>query len=144
MPRSDRPRAAPRVDEPRGQARTYVEPLPRTWWLRKRSYLLFMVRELTSVFVFGYAIFLAVLVARAGDAAAFGRTVEAMQSTWSVALHLVVLAMALFHTITWIGLVPKVLVLWRGDERVSPALIAGAHYAAWVVLSGAVAWVVLR
>jgi fumarate reductase subunit C len=91
-----------------------------------------------------YAIFLAVLVARAGDAAAFGRTVEAMQSTWSVALHLVVLAMALFHTITWIGLVPKVLVLWRGEDRVSPALIAGAHYAAWAVLSGIVAWVVLR
>ena len=54
------------------------------------------------------------------------------------------ISMVLFHSITWIALVPKVLVIWRGDERVNPRLIAGAHYAAWLVVSGIVAWVVLR
>jgi fumarate reductase subunit C len=61
-----------------------------------------------------------------------------------VALHLVGLAMVLFHTITWINLTPKVLVLWRGEERVSPALIAASNYLAWLVVSGVVAWVALR
>jgi fumarate reductase subunit C len=52
--------------------------------------------------------------------------------------------MVLFHTITWISLTPKVLVLWRGDERVDPTLIAASNYLAWLVVSGVVAWVALR
>jgi fumarate reductase subunit C len=122
----------------------YVRPLPKSWWLRKPTYFAFMVRELTSVFVAGYAVFLLVLVRWAADLEAFGRFFRALRSPWSVALHLVGLAMVLFHTITWINLTPKVLVLWRGEERVSPALIAASNYLAWLVVSGVVAWVALR
>ena len=113
----------------------YVRRMPRTWWLRKRSYTLFMVRELTSVFVLGYAIFLLVLVARAGDEGSFERLYQGLQSPWSVVLHLVALALVLFHSVTWIGLTPKVLVLWRGEDRVSPRLIAAVNYLAWLVVS---------
>jgi fumarate reductase subunit C len=122
----------------------YLRPLPKSWWLRKPTYFAFMVRELTSVFVAGYAAFLLVLVGWAADLEAFGRFIRALRSPWSVALHLVGLAMVLFHTITWINLTPKVLVLWRGEERVSPALIAASNYLAWLVVSGVVAWVALR
>ncbi|MGH8936780.1 MAG: fumarate reductase subunit C [Acidimicrobiia bacterium] len=122
----------------------YLRPLSKSWWLRKPIYFAFMMRELTSVFVAGYAVFLLVLVGWAADAGSFGRFFQALRSPWSVALHLVVLAMALFHTITWINLTPKVLVLWRGEEQVSPALIAASNYLAWLVVSGLVAWVALR
>lgn len=122
----------------------YLRPLPKSWWLRKPTYFAFMVRELTSVFVAGYAVFLLVLVGWAADLEAFGRFFLALRSPWSVALHLVGLAMVLFHTITWINLTPKVLVLWRGEERVSPAMIAASNYLAWLVVSGVVAWVALR
>lgn len=125
-------------------AKEYVRPLPSSWWLRKPTYFLFMVRELTSLFVFGYAVFLLVLVARAGDPASFERLYGGLQSLWSIVLHLVALVMVLFHAITWIGLTPKVLVLWRGEERVSPRLIAGVNYIAWLVVSVVVAWVVLK
>jgi fumarate reductase subunit C len=121
----------------------YTRALPRDWWLHKRTYFLFMVRELTSVFVFGYAVFLLVLVAVAGDAAAFERLVQWLQSPWSIALHAIALGMVLFHSITWIGLTPKVLVLWRGEERVSPRLIAAVNYIAWLAVSAVVAWVVV-
>lgn len=124
--------------------REYRRPLPRSWWLRKPTYFLFMVRELTSVFVLGYAVFLAVLVARAGDPASFQRLFDGLASPWSIGLHLIALLMVLFHTITWISLTPKVLVLWRGDERVHPTLIAASNYLAWLVVSGVVAWVALR
>jgi fumarate reductase subunit C len=50
-------------------------------------------------------------------------------------LHGIVLVMVLYHTVTWLNLTPKVLVLWRGEERVSPMLITAAHYAGWLVLS---------
>lgn len=122
----------------------YVRPLPRDWWLRKPTYLAFMVRELTSVFVAAYAVFLLVLVWRADRAEALHGVVEALRTPWSVALHLVALAAVLFHAVTWINLLPKVLVLWRGDQQVNPALIAGANYLAWLVVSGVVAWLALR
>lgn len=124
--------------------REHVRPLPKSWWLRKGTYFSFMVRELTSVFVAGYAVFLLVLVGRAADVEAFGRFFEVLRSPWSVALHVVALAMVLFHAITWINLLPKVVVLWRGEERVSPGLIAAVNYLAWLLFSGLVGWLALR
>ena len=41
---------------------TYHRHVPNTWWLQRRPYILFMIRELTSVFVAGYCIFLLVFV----------------------------------------------------------------------------------
>lgn len=119
-------------------------PLPADWWLRKPTYLAFMLRELTSLFVFAYSVLLLVLVARAGDAGGFSSLVEGLRSPVSVVLHLIALAAMLYHTVTWINLTPKVLVLWRGEDRVSPRLIAASNYLAWIVVSAVVLWVVLR
>ncbi len=124
-------------------AKEYVRPFPNTWWLKRRSYLIYMVRELTSVFVLAYAIVLLVMVARAQSAASFASFYEWLQSPASVILHVVLLVMVLFHAITWIALTPKVLIIWRGEQRVSGVLIAGAHYAAWLVMSAVIAWIVL-
>ena len=124
--------------------RHYVRKLPATWWLRKRAYLVFMLRELTSVFVVAYAIFLMVLIGRADDPGSFTRLFDALDSPAGLVLHLIVLAVLLFHSITWINLTPKVLVLWRDEEQVDPRLIAGANYVAWVVASAVVAWLVLK
>src|SRR5262249_55309397 len=49
------------------KGKEYVRPMPSNWWLKKRNYTLFMVRELTAVFVAGYAIFLLVLIYRASQ-----------------------------------------------------------------------------
>ena len=58
-----------------------------------------------------------------------------LNSPWSVGLHLVALLMVLYHSITWINLTPKVMVLWRGEDRVDPRWIAAGNYVAWVSLS---------
>jgi len=107
---------------------TYLRPVPNTWWLKRKPYILFMIRELTSVFVAGYCIFL---------------LVAALKSPSSVALHLITLAFVLYHTITWFNLTPKILVLYRGEDRVPQGLVAGTFYAGWVVVSVIVAWLVL-
>jgi fumarate reductase subunit C len=125
-------------------AKTWVRPIPATWWLRRRTYFLFIVRELTSVFVAGYVAFLLVMIARAQDEASFARFYEGLACPASVALHVLTLLMVLFHAITWINLTPKVMVVWRGEQKVSPLLITGANYAAWLVVSGLVLWLVLR
>lgn len=124
-------------------ATQYLRPLPRSWWLRKASYFLFMLRELTSLAVLAYAIFLIVLLWQAADDATFSALFETLHQPWSIAVHLVILTLALIHTGTWIALTPKVVVLWQDDERVDPDLVAGLNGVAWLVVSGLVLWLVL-
>ena len=109
--------------------------MPANWWMMKKAYVLFIVRELTCVFVGGYALFLLVLVSRAGDPDAFAEMLSIGSSPLLIAMQIIALPMVLYHSITWINLTPKVLVVWRGEERVSPHLIAGAHYVAWAIIS---------
>ena len=123
---------------------TYNRPVSNTWWLKRRPYILFMIRELTSVFVAGYCIFLLVLIYKLTQGTnAYGNFLTALQSPISVALHLITLVFVLYHTITWFNLTPKILVLYRGEERIPQGLVAGTFYAGWVVVSAIVAWLVL-
>ena len=103
-----------------------------------------MIRELTSVFVAGYCIFLLVFVYKLTEGAdAYGDFMAALKSPISVALHLITLIFVLYHTITWFNLTPKILVLYRGEERIPQGLVAGTFYAGWVVVSAIVALLVL-
>ncbi len=126
-------------DAPGTISKEYIRPMPAMWWLKRKTYFLFMVRELTCVFVGAYALFLLVLAARRDDPQAFAAL---LNSRFSIALQIMALPMVLYHSITWLNLTPKVIVLWRGEERVSPTLIAGAHYVAWVLVSIVILWIV--
>ena len=123
---------------------TYHRPVSNTWWLKRKPYILFMIRELTSVFVAGYCIFLLVLVYKLTQGAeAYDNLMAILKSPSSVALHLVTLSFVLYHTITWFNLTPKILVLYRGEERIPPGLVAGVFYAGWVVVSVIIVCLVL-
>ncbi len=110
----------------------YIRPMPANWWMMKKTYALFIIRELTCVFVGGYALFLLVLVARREEPEAF---VAWVNSPLLIILQIIALPMVLYHSITWFNLTPTVMVVWRGEERVSPLLIAGANYVAWAIIS---------
>jgi fumarate reductase subunit C len=110
----------------------YVRPMPATWFMHNVHLKLFMIRELTSVFVAGYAVLLIVLVARSNDAAAFAETLTCPAA---VIFQIVALPFVVFHSITWFNVTPKAIVLFRGDERVNPLVIVGGHYALWAVAS---------
>ncbi len=114
------------------KTKEYIRPMPANWWMMKKTYVLFMVRELTCMFVGGYALFLLVLVARRDEPQAFA---ELLNSPLLIALQIITLPMVLYHSITWFNLTPKVMVVWRGEERVSPLLIAGANYVVWAIIS---------
>ncbi|MCH7900163.1 MAG: fumarate reductase subunit C [Acidobacteria bacterium] len=123
--------------------RELTRPLPWNWWLKKAVYFQFMMRELTSLAVFAYALLIIWALLSAADAGAFSTFYTFLSSSLSVWLHLVILVLALYHTGTWIALTPKVMVLWRGDERVDPGVIAGANSILFLMISGAVIWLVL-
>ncbi len=119
-------------------SKDYTRSMSPIWWLKKKTYFLFMVRELTCVFVGGYALFLLVVVTRLDDPQEFAAL---LNSPLLIALQIIALPMILYHTVTWLNLTPKVMVVWRGEERVSPILIAGANYVAWFIVSIVILWI---
>lgn len=123
------------------KGKEYVRPMGATWWLERRPYTLFILRELTALFIGGYAIFLLVLLYQAQQGLpAFTSFVQGLNSPVSLVLHAIVLLMALYHTITWFNVTPKVLVFWRGEHRVAAATIIAAHWILWLVVSAVVVW----
>ena len=115
---------------------TYRKPISNLWWIKRKPYILFMIRELTSVFVAGYCIFLLVLIFKLGEGPpAYTNFISTLQSPTSIALHIISLIFVLYHTITWFNLTPKILVLYRGENRVSQRLVAGIFYVGWIIIS---------
>jgi fumarate reductase subunit C len=114
--------------------------MPVTWFLRNRYLVSYAFRELTSLFVAGYAIFLMVVLARAGQGLqgrrSFGTFFRDVLESWpSLILHLIVLAFVVFHSVTSFNGMGRVTVIRLGEERVSPTLIAEFNYLIWVIVS---------
>ena len=123
----------------------YIRKMPSTWWLQKRAYFWFMIRELTAVFMGAYCVVLLVLLFRLKQSNPSFITLLAMlQTPWSITFHFLALVAAMFHTVTWFALVPKALVIRLGEEKVPPLVLVGAHWAAWVVLTAGMVWLALR
>ena len=115
---------------------TYRKPVSNTWWLKRTPYILFMIRELTSIFVAGYCIFLLVLIYKLDEGAiTYNNFIVTLHSPISVGVHLISLGFVLYHTITWFNLTPKILVLYRGEDRVPKGLVASVFYIGWIVVS---------
>jgi fumarate reductase subunit C len=53
------------------------------------------------------------------------------------------LAGLLFHTLTWLHLAPRAMVVRLGGRRVPDAMVLLGQYAAWAGASALVAWVLL-
>jgi fumarate reductase subunit C len=114
------------------------------WWLGRRSYLAFIVRELSSIFVGWFAVYLLLLV----RAVSRGETRYLEFLNWSgtpavLALNIVSLFFIAYHAITWFNLAPKAMVLRVGGTRVPGFLIAGSNYLAWAMASAVVGWLLL-
>ncbi|MBI4484185.1 MAG: fumarate reductase subunit C [Acidobacteria bacterium] len=115
------------------------------WWLWRGAYFLIMLRELSSVFIAAYLVFLLVLLHKVREGpAAYDAYLDFLWSPTMIVFHIVALAFATMHTITWFNLTPKAVVVRRGEERLHPALIAGPNYIAWVTVTALILWIVLK
>jgi fumarate reductase subunit C len=124
--------------------RWYRPRLSTWWWLRKPAYLLFILRELSSVFVAWFVVYLLMLV----HAVARGERPYERFLRWSadplvVTLNVVALAFVVLHAVTWFNLSAQALVVHYRGKRVPGRWIALSNYGAWVVVSAVVAWVIL-
>ena len=67
-----------------------------------------------------------------------------MAHPFVVLLNVVTFLFLLLHTITWFNLTPRAVVLRLRGKRVPDLLIIAPNYVAWLVISGVIAWFVLR
>ena len=133
-----------KVERTERRAPVYRAHMPVLWWMRRRSYLLFVIRELSSVFVAWFVVFLLLLVvAVARGDAAYQSFMDWAANPVVLVVNIVALLFIVFHAVTWFNLAPKAMVVNVRGKRVPPPLVAVAHFGAWVVVSAVVAWIVL-
>ena len=115
----------------------YVRTIPKVrWFLRQPRYIRYMTRELSCLFIGAYTLLLVWgLRELAQGPDAWRAFVECLASPASVAFHIVALAFSVYHSVTWFNLTPKALPVQTGEAFVPDAVISGAHYAAWGLLS---------
>jgi len=115
------------------------------WWLKRRAYLSFITRELSSIFIAWFVVYLLLLV----RAVSLGGSNYQAFLAWSrhpvvMVLNVVTLFFVMFHAVTWFNLAPKAMVVHLGGKRLPPSLISVSNYGAWVVVTAVVLWLLLR
>jgi len=129
----------------KGHPKLYFKRMPIFWWMKKWSYVRFILRELTSVAVAFYSIMLIIQIHSINS----GPDVYAdflfwMKSPVAIILHVVAFLLVFYHSLTWFSLAPKAIVIRLGTNRIPGKLIAGVNYVAWVAVSIVLIWVILN
>jgi len=123
------------------------------WWVRKPAYLLFVLRELSSLFVAWFVVvtlFFTWSVGRGEEQ--YERFLDLAANPLIVVVNLVALAFLLLHTVTWFNLTPQAMPLripravpggLRGRSVPAVAVVA-AQWAGFVFVSAFIIWLVVR
>jgi len=100
---------------------------------------------MTSVFIAAFLVLSLVQLSQlARGAEAYAIFLERLASPWWIGFHVLALVAAVYHSITWFNLTPKVMVVRMGEERLAPVLIAASNYVLWLLISVVITWIVLR
>ena len=136
-----------------GRRTAYTEFRPRWyrarvstwWWLGRWSYLKFILREISSVFVAWFVVELLLdLSALANGPLEYSDFQDFLRNPAIVALNVVSLFFVTFHAITWFNLAPKAMAVRFRGKRVPDLWIAAPNFIAWVAVSAIVAWLLVN
>jgi fumarate reductase subunit C len=125
--------------------RSYHPRVSTYWWVARWAYLKFILREISSVFV-AWVVVVTLLQIRAltrgpADYAEFQKW---LANPFIMALNVISAFFIVFHTVTWFNLTPKAMAVRMGGKRLPGVALAGPNYVVWVLVSAAVAWILLR
>jgi fumarate reductase subunit C len=114
------------------------------WWLERWSYFAFILRELSSLFIAWFVVYLLLLVRAVGQ----GQSSYQQLLDWSanpavVTLNVVSLCFVVFHAITWFNLAPQAMAVRVRGKRLPGRWITASNYVAWAVVSGVMVWLLL-
>ena len=118
------------------KSKLYHQKVSSTWWLKKSSYFLFMLRELSSVFI---ALFLVVYLIQLsqlidGPQAYVAFTRKLSSPGW-ILFHIIVLAFALYHSFTWFQSTSVVLPVRIGERLIPREMVTAFSIGAWGLVS---------
>jgi fumarate reductase subunit C len=123
--------------------RTYRPRVSTWWWTRKRTYFVFVMRELSSIFIGWFVVFLLLLVNAVGRGeAAYRDFLDWASAPWVIALNVVTLLFVLLHTVTWFSLTPQAMDVRLDGHKVPAFHIIAGQYTGLVVVSLFVLWLV--
>jgi fumarate reductase subunit C len=125
-------------------SRRYHQPVSPLWWLRRRSYLLYALRELSCLFIGWFVAYLLLLVSavNAGEDR-YHQFLGASTNPWLLPLNMIALLFVVLHAVTWFNQTPQAIVIHIHGRRVPRQAIVTALYLLWTVLSGMTAWIIL-
>jgi len=125
--------------------KSYHTRVSTYWWLKRWAYLKFILREGSSVFV-AWIVIVTLLQIRAltRGPADFAEFQERMRSPLLLAINAISFLFVVFHAVTWFNLTPKAMAVRVHGKRLPGFALAAPNYVAWVVISAAVAWILLR
>jgi fumarate reductase subunit C len=121
------------------ESRPFRRAQPAGWWAHP-PYLAYTLRELTGVGIALYgAVLFAGLVALWRGADAFEAYRQWLASPLSLLLHVLLLAVMIWHVVTWFQILPKTMpkVIWQGRP------VAQAHITAGALVVGALCSILL-
>ena len=111
------------------------------WWLERRTYVAFVAREVSSVFIAWAVVFLLMLVRAVAQGPDSYREFLSWAATPALLLlNVVSLAFILFHAITWFNLAPAALVVHVRGRKLPGRFIAASNYAEFIAACAVIAW----
>ncbi len=120
-------------------SRVYRPRLPATWWLRNWKYFLFMLREVSSVFIAVLVVIYMVGIYRFTQGRnSYEAYLDTLQTPLSGTLFVVIFLFSLYHSFTWFQSAGKVMVVRLGGRTVPSLLVLLANCLAWALVSGAI------
>jgi fumarate reductase subunit C len=126
------------------EAKFHRQRVPLLWWARRRSYSMFMLRELSSLFVAVFVVELLLLVRAVADSpAAYDDFLRALTNPAVVLLNVVALAFVLLHAVTFANLTPRAMVVRLRGRTVPSRAILASVYLGWLVVTAFLAWLVV-
>lgn len=131
--------------EPEYTYPTYHRPIPATWWLHNRRYFLFMMRELSSLFIAVFLlVYLYALSLLSKGAEVYEQFQESLRSGGFTLFFVVAFIFAVYHSWTWWSIMGKVQLVRLGDQKVPEKVITAVALAGWAVASAVVLFVFTR
>ncbi|MBG0563753.1 fumarate reductase subunit C [Actinoplanes aureus] len=126
------------------EARYYRRRMPLLWWAHRRSYAIFVLRELSSAFVALFIVELLLLVrATARGPAAYESFLDTMAHPAMIVLNLIALAFVLLHAITFANLTPRAMIVRLRGRRVPSRVVLAGVYAGWLLVTAFLAWLLV-
>jgi len=133
------------MTQPASDDLLYRRPISLWWWTKKRTYFVFVMRELSSIFIAWFVVYLLLFVYAVGQGeAAYQRFLDWAAAPWVTALNVVTLVFLLLHTVTWFALTPQAMAVRVAGQKVPAFHIIAGQYTGLVVVSGFVLWLVTR